>query len=585
MSPLRNKPSRVGALSCITALVVLTFSLGVGLDTAQAQDELFVTNQNGNSVTVYPRTAFGNTAPIRTLAGNSTGLNGPQGVAQDIVHSELFVVNTFGLTVTVYPLAANGNVAPLRTLTGFTSPPVQVAVDLVHDELFVVGSSTVRVYSRTASGNAAPLRTLFGSFTLLAQASGLALDLIHDEMVIVNAASNSITTFARTASGTTAPLRTIQGVNTGLTSSLGVAIDLVHDELFVTNQTSSSVTVYGRTATGNALPRRTLQGIATGLNLPVGLTLDLVHNELTVSNSLFPGSVNVYSMSASGNAFPLRTLSGPGTVLNAPRSVTLTTNPPLVAAVLPLSRSHQAGTFLTAFATIINAGPFPAQQCLVAPPSNGPAGLGPSVFQTTDPTTNVAIGTPNRPANILEGGAQTFVFGFTPTSAIPETSLAMNFLCDNTVPAPFISGVSDLTLVTDTNPVPDTIALIATVSGDGVVRIGSTGSQVFAIGTANVGSTGSIVVSADTGGQALPVTLTVCETDSLGVCVAPPAPSVTVQYAASTTRSFAFFASANGSIPFDPAVNRVFARLKDAADGTTRGSTSAAVCTTPNLAC
>ena len=79
---------------------------------------------------------------------------------------------------------------------------------------------------------------------MLAQASGPALDLIHDEMVIVNAASNSITTFARTASGNTAPLRVIQGVNTGLTFSTGVAVDLVHDEIFVTNQTSSSVTVY-----------------------------------------------------------------------------------------------------------------------------------------------------------------------------------------------------------------------------------------------------------------------------------------------------------------------------------------------------
>lgn len=401
MGTLRNEHARAGVFGCLAALLVLACSVGLGPDIAQAQDELFVTNQNANSVTVYPRTAFGNTGPIRTLAGVSTGLNGPQGVAQDVVHGELFVVNTFGLSVTVYPLTANGNVAPLRTITGFTFSPVQVAIDIIHDELFVVGSSNVNVYSRTASGNAVPLRTLVGSFTLLAQASGPALDLIHDEMVIANAASNSITTFARTASGNTAPLRVIQGVNTGLTFSTGVAVDLVHDELFVTNQTSSSVTVYSRTATGNAFPRRTIQGIATGLNLPVGLTLDLVHNELTVPSSLFPGSVSVFSMNASGNAFPLRFLSGPATALNVPKFVTLTTNPPLLASVLPLSRSHQAGTFLTAFATIINAGPFPAQQCFVTPPADAPAGLGPFIFQTTDPTTNAAIGTPNTPANIL----------------------------------------------------------------------------------------------------------------------------------------------------------------------------------------
>jgi len=199
--------------------------------------------------------------------------------------------------------------------------------------------------------------------------------------------------------------------------------------------------------------------------------------------------------------------------------------------------------------------------------------------------TNAVTGTPNTPANILGGGAlQTFVFGFTPTAVIPETSLAMNFLCDNTVPAPFVSGVSELTLVTAPTAVPDTIALIATVSGDGVVRIASpSDTQVFVVATSNVGSAGTIVVTADTGGTALPVTLNVCETNGAGVCLAPPAPSVTVSYAAGSARSFGFFAAAQGSIVFDPALNRVFVRLKES--GTLRGATSAAICTKPNTGC
>ncbi len=54
-------------------------------------------------------------------------------------------------------------------------------------------------------------------------------------------------------------------------------------------------------------------------------------------------------------------------------------------------------------------------------------------------------------------------------------------------------------------------------------------------------------------------------------------------YAANTSKSFAFFAQASGSIAFSPGVNRVFARLKQS--GVTRGATSAAVCTTPNAGC
>jgi hypothetical protein len=152
-------------------------------------------------------------------------------------------------------------------------------------------------------------------------------------------------------------------------------------------------------------------------------------------------------------------------------------------------------------------------------------------------------------------------------------------------PAPQTPGVNNFFIVADTAPVPDTIALMASVSGDGVVRIpGSGGMRLFAIGTSNVGATGTIVVSGDTGGVPLPLTLTVCETNTAtGACLAPPTPTVTVNYAAGTNRSFAFFAQASGSIPFDPATNRVFARLTQS--GVLRGATSAAVCTTPNAGC
>ena len=92
------------------------------------------------------------------------------------------------------------------------------------------------------------------------------------------------------------------------------------------------------------------------------------------------------------------------------------------------------------------------------------------------------------------------------------------------------------------------------------------------------------MVSADTGGP-LPLALTVCETTGGSVCLAPPTPTVTVNYAAGTNRSFTFFAQASGSIPFDPANQRVFARLREAGTNIVRGATTAAVCTMPNAGC
>jgi hypothetical protein len=43
-------------------------------------NELFVSN-NGNTVTVYRRTASGNAPPVRMISGEATGLLGPTGIA------------------------------------------------------------------------------------------------------------------------------------------------------------------------------------------------------------------------------------------------------------------------------------------------------------------------------------------------------------------------------------------------------------------------------------------------------------------------------------------------------------------------
>jgi hypothetical protein len=235
----------------------------------------------------------------------------------------------------------------------------------------------------------------------------------------------------------------------------------------------------------------------------------------------------------------------------------------------------------TAFATIINSGTVPAKACALAPLTSLPAGF---LFQTTNPANNAPIGAANTPVDIPAGGLQTYMFAFTPTAPIAPTEVTLTFSCTNALPAPVTTGVNTFLLAAAATPVPDTIAVMSTLSGDGVVRIpNSSATQLFAIGTSNVGATGTIVVSGDDGGASLPMTLMMCETTGGSVCLAPPTPTVTVNYTAGTNRSFAFFAQASGSIAFDPAHNRVFARLKQS--GVTRGGTSAAVCTTPNAGC
>jgi hypothetical protein len=44
-------------------------------------NQIFVANNGNGSITVYGRTDTGNVAPVRTIAGASTGLSGPWGLA------------------------------------------------------------------------------------------------------------------------------------------------------------------------------------------------------------------------------------------------------------------------------------------------------------------------------------------------------------------------------------------------------------------------------------------------------------------------------------------------------------------------
>ena len=247
----------------------------------------------------------------------------------------------------------------------------------------------------------------------------------------------------------------------------------------------------------------------------------------------------------------------------------------LVAASLPTSRSVQVGNTATAFATVINTTTFTATGCSVAPLTSVPAEF---VYQTTDPATNALTGTPDTPIDIGAGGLQTFVFAFTPSVAFAPIEIVLSYECTNTPQVPFVPGLNTLLLSSSSTPVPDIVALSATPTGDGIVSLpGNFGANAFAVATVNVGSQDTITASADTGTATLPVTLLVCESiPATGACLSPPATSVATPINAGATPTFSIFVAGTGTVPFDPANNRIFVRFKDSG-GITRGSTSVAV--------
>ena len=147
------------------------------------------------SITVYPRTASGDTAPLRVIAGPKARLNWPTGLAYDPRTDELFVANDMGDEVLVFSGAANGDVAPTRVIKGPKSKiknPTGVFVDVKNDELWIsnFGNHTATVYKPNASGDAPPLRMIRSAPenqpSLMIGNARIAYDTKREEILVPN---------------------------------------------------------------------------------------------------------------------------------------------------------------------------------------------------------------------------------------------------------------------------------------------------------------------------------------------------------------------------------------------------------------
>lgn len=253
----------------------------------------------------------------------------------------------------------------------------------------------------------------------------------------------------------------------------------------------------------------------------------------------------------------------------------------IVAAVLPSSRTVQVGDPATAFATIINAGTDTATQCGLQLTGAQPAGS--FFFQITD-ALNTPAGLPDTPVDIAPGGAQSFVFAFTPSAVFePGGPLPIDFVCSNRTSATITPGVNTLWFSASATPVPDIIAIAEVGAGSGlntqpgvVDIIDRQRNGAFAVATTNVGVSGEITVSAAPTNPALPVAARVCQTNPVtGACLSPPADSVTLTIAPGATPTFAVFVIGTVPVGFAPATNRIQVSFHEGA--ALRGSTTVAV--------
>lgn len=178
--------------------------------------EMFVGNEDGKLL-VFDPALTGNVAPKRTLTGAATMLSTTHYPVVD--NGELYVSNYGSGTVTVYPATAFGDTAPTRTITTNTNP---IACTVDGNELIVshrLGS--IISYDKNTG---AVLRTINGASTQMDTTWTEQVAVYKDEIYAAAYNTQKVLVFPRNANGNVAPTRVITGANTLFADPIGLFI-------------------------------------------------------------------------------------------------------------------------------------------------------------------------------------------------------------------------------------------------------------------------------------------------------------------------------------------------------------------------
>jgi hypothetical protein len=262
------------------------------------------------------------------------------------------------------------------------------------------------------------------------------------------------------------------------------------------------------------------------------------------------------------------------TATSSPPACQTVTSSAIAAAALPNAFAAEVNSAATVFATIADSSG--GTNCRIALPQ--PAASGFSLgFQQTNPSTNAPIGSPNTPVTIGSSGSASFELTFNSSAVLQQRAVPLIYSCDGAVAPLSVPGVSSVDVNFTSGPTANIVAEAETTSNNGILTVPAGSSGAFAVATDNAGNTSATVsVVTDTGNATLPVTITICQTNSsTGACLATPASTLSVSIPTGATPTFSVFVKASGSIASAPATNRIFLRFE--VNGAEVGATSVAI--------
>lgn len=235
-------------------------------------DEIFVTNPFAEAVLVFRGGADGEEAPIRIIQG---------------IHTQLDTANRLGGGYTV-----NSSSSDFRY--GGSSPD-RLEEDPVHNEIFVPASDRILVFPRDGNGDVPPVRVLSGPDTKLNRAASVAVDPVHNLMIVGAGPIGSmrLLIYNRTDNGNAKPLAVIEGPSTGLLMVAQLQVYSPKGWIVVAQQGKDPsipepgkvfVGVWSIHDNGDVPPRWKIGGPKSTLMKPRGVALNPRNKELIVAD-------------------------------------------------------------------------------------------------------------------------------------------------------------------------------------------------------------------------------------------------------------------------------------------------------------
>jgi hypothetical protein len=172
-----------GANGCATPKRTISDEGGLAID---SNNLLYVANEKTATIDIFPA---GSSIMQAQIGGSNTGLGAPGSalpgdtVAVDASRN-VYVFDPKTATISEFAAGATGNVAPIRTISGSNTGlnggngfSFGLAVSEASGEIFVSnpGTNAILGFAATASGNVAPIQTIAGSATGLGDPLGLAV--------------------------------------------------------------------------------------------------------------------------------------------------------------------------------------------------------------------------------------------------------------------------------------------------------------------------------------------------------------------------------------------------------------------------